>query len=53
MTETDSKKLKEVEWLQQHTLTQEQSKQLILDKLKRAEAMHLLLKREMFFQKRR
>ena len=40
MTETDSKKLKEAEWIRQHTLTQEQTKQLILSKLKRAEAMH-------------
>ena len=40
MTETDIKKQKEAEWLRQHTLTQEQTKQLILNKLKRAEAMH-------------
>lgn len=54
MTETDSKKLKEVEWLRQHTLTPEQSKQLILNKLKRAEDMHLaLVKREMFLHKHR
>jgi hypothetical protein len=54
MTELDSKKLKEAEWIRQHTLTQEQSKQLILNKLKRAEAMHLALKqREMFVQKHR
>jgi len=39
MTETDSKKLKEAEWLRQHTLTQEQTKQLILNKFKRAVAM--------------
>ena len=54
MTETDTKKLKEAEWLRQHTLTQEQTKQLILNKLKRAEAMHaLLMKREMFLHKHR
>ena len=54
MTETDSKKIKEVEWIRQHTLTQEQTKQLILNKLKRAEDMHLaLVKREMFLQKHR
>ena len=48
MIDTDIKKQKEAEWLQQHTLTQEQTKQLILNKLKRAEAMHfLLIKREM------
>jgi len=40
MIETDIKKLKEVEWTRQHTLTQEQTKQLILNKLKRAEAMN-------------
>ena len=54
MIDTDSKKLKEAEWLRQHTLTQEQSKQLILNKLKRAEAMHLALsKREMLVHKHR
>ena len=47
-----NKKLKEIEWIRQHTLTQEQTKQLILDKLKRAEAMHIK-QREMFLQKRR
>lgn len=40
MTETDSKKLKEAEWIKQHTLTQDQTKQLILNKLKRAREMH-------------
>jgi hypothetical protein len=40
MTKVDSKKLEEAEWLRQHTLTKEQTKQLILDKFKRAEAMH-------------
>jgi hypothetical protein len=54
MTETDIKKLKEVEWLRQNTLTQDQTKQLILNKLKRAEEMHLALsKREMFLHKHR
>lgn len=54
MTETDSKKLKEVEWLRQHTLTQDQTKQLILNKLKRATDFHYALtKREMFLQKHR
>jgi hypothetical protein len=52
MTDTDIKKLKEAEWIRQHTLTPEQSKQLILDKLKRAEAMHFK-QRETFLQKRR
>ena len=40
MTDIDIKKLKEAEWLRQHTLTKEQTKQLILDKFKRAEVMH-------------
>ena len=47
-----NKKLKEVEWIRQHTLTQEQTKQLILDKLKRAEVMHSK-QREMFLHKHR
>jgi hypothetical protein len=54
MTETDSKKLKEVEWTRQHTLTKDQTKQLILNKLKRAEEMQSSsMKREMFLQKHR
>jgi len=52
MIETDIKKLKEAEWLRQHTLTHEETKQLILNKLKRAEDMHSK-QREMFLQKRR
>jgi len=52
MIETDSKKLTEAEWIRQHTLTRDQTKQLILNKLKRAEDMHrALVKREMFLQK--
>jgi hypothetical protein len=44
----DIKKQKEAEWIRQHTLTRDQTKQLILDKLKRAEAMYSALKqREM------
>ncbi len=54
MIETDSKKLNEAEWLRQHTLTKDQTKQLILNKLKRAEDMQSALKkREMFVQKHR
>ena len=45
MTDADIKKLKEAEWLRQHTLTREETKQLILNKFKRAEAMHLALKK--------
>jgi hypothetical protein len=52
MTETDIKKLKEVEWIRQHTLTKEQTNQLILNKLKRAEEMHSK-QREMFLHKHR
>jgi hypothetical protein len=52
MTDTDSKKIIETEWLQQHTLTQEQTKQLILNKFKRAVAMQAVSnKREMTFQR--
>jgi hypothetical protein len=46
MTKTDDKKLKEVEWIRQHTLTKEQTKELILNKLKRAEAMHFAVKKQ-------
>jgi hypothetical protein len=54
MTEIDSKKLKEAEWIKQHTLTQDQTKQLILNKLRRATEMHFALaKREMLLQKHR
>lgn len=37
---TDSKKLKEAEWCAKHTLTSEQVKQLMADKLARAIAHH-------------
>jgi hypothetical protein len=53
MTEIDIKKQKEAEWLRQHTLTQEQTKQLILNKLKRATEHSALTKREMLVQKHR
>ena len=46
MTKTDDKKLKEAEWIRQHTLTKEQTKELILNKLKRAEAMHFAVKKQ-------
>jgi hypothetical protein len=52
MTETDSKKIIETEWLRQHTLTQEQTKQLILNKFKRAVAMQAVTsKREKSLQR--
>lgn len=54
MTEIDSKKIKEAEWIRQHTLTQEQTKQLILNKFRRATEMYnASTKREMFVQKHR
>ena len=36
MIETESKKLKQAEWLTAHTLSKEQFKQLIQNKIKRA-----------------
>jgi len=54
MTETDSKKLKEAEWIRQHTLTQDQTKQLILNKFRRAEELYKAsTKQEMLVQKHR
>jgi hypothetical protein len=54
MTEIDIKKLKEIDWTRQHTLTQEQTKQLILDKFRRAiEVQSSSVKREMLVQKHR
>lgn len=50
----DIKKQKEAEWLRQHTLTQEQTRQLILNKFRRATEMHnALKKREMLVSKHR
>ena len=50
----ENKKLKEAEWIRQHTLTQEQTKQLILNKFRRATDLHYALaKREMLVQKHR
>jgi hypothetical protein len=50
----DIKKQKEAEWIRQHTLTRDQTKQLILNKFKRAEEMHKAFKRqEMLVQKHR
>jgi hypothetical protein len=50
----DSKKLKEAEWIKTHTLTREQTLQLIQNKLRRAVEMHSALKkREMSVQKHR
>ena len=50
----DIKKVKEAEWIKTHTLTKDQTKQLILNKLRRATEMHNALKRqEMLVQKHR
>ena len=46
MTEIDEKKLRETRWLQEYTLTPEQVKRLIEDKLKRAMVMHQVAKRQ-------
>ena len=46
MTEIDAKKLREMRWLQEYTLTPDQLKQLIEDKLKRAEVMRQVEKRQ-------
>jgi len=49
---TLDKKIKEAEWIKMHTLTKDQTKQLILNKLRRATEMHkALAKREMLVQK--
>jgi hypothetical protein len=46
MTEIDAKKSQETWWLRQYTLTPEQVKRLIEDKLKRAKVMHQVEKRQ-------
>ena len=46
MTEIDAKKLREAKWLQEYTLTPEQVKRLIEDKLKRAMVMHQVEKKQ-------
>jgi len=50
----DIKKIREAEWIKTHTLTKDQTLQLIQNKLRRATEMHLALnKREMLVQKHR
>jgi hypothetical protein len=52
MKDNKENQLKQAEWLRQHTLTQEQTRQLILNKLKRASEMHQALhKRDVSFQR--
>jgi len=45
MIDTEIKQKQQVEWLRQHTLTQEQLKQLFANKLKRAADMQQAIKR--------
>jgi len=53
MKETDIKINKTSEFIQQHTLTQEQRQRLIQDKLERARQIaQALIKREVVFQNR-
>ena len=54
MIETENKINKQAEWTKLYTLTQEQTKELFLNKLRRAAEMQKALKkREMFLQKHR
>ena len=53
MIETDIKKIKQSEWLQQYTLTQDQLKQLFENKLKRAKDMHNAFKKQEVLVKER
>lgn len=54
MKDIEDKRLKQAEWIRQHTLTREQTQHLILNKLKRAEAMHnALTRQEMSLQRHR
>jgi hypothetical protein len=46
MTETEDKIKRQADWLAQHTLTQDQFKQLIANKFRRASEMHAFRKRE-------
>ena len=53
MTETDNKIKLQAEWLKLHTLTPEQNKQLILNKLRRAAEMQSAFKTREVLCKRR
>ena len=46
MTEIDAKKLQDTRWSQEYTLTPDQVKRLIEDKLRRAAVMHRVVKRQ-------
>jgi len=53
MIETDSKKLKQAEFMQKHTLTKEDTEKLIREKLERARAYsEAWRKREALLQRR-
>jgi uncharacterized protein YjaZ len=53
MTETEIKVKQQDEWLKQHTLSPEQFKQLILNKMNRAATLQqALIKREMLTKHR-
>ncbi len=53
MIETDSKKLKQAEFMQKHTLTKEDTEKLIREKLERARAYSdAWRKREALLQRR-
>jgi DNA-binding Xre family transcriptional regulator len=47
------KKIKEAEWTRTHTLSKEQLQKLLDGKMKRAQHMHQLNKREMLNQRHR
>lgn len=53
MKETDSKKIRQIEFIQQHTMTHEDQLKLIQEKLKRAQAYsEALRKREALLERR-
>ncbi len=54
MTETDIRIKQQAEWTRQYTLNQDQFKQLVLNKIHRANALQkAITKREMLVQKHR
>ena len=53
MTETDNKKLKEAEFMQKHTLSEQDFRKMILEKMERAKAYSKAVrKREELLQRR-
>lgn len=53
MTDLDLKQNQQVEWVRQHTLTQDQFKQLIANKIKRAAVMQLAVGKREALQRHR